>query len=710
MDTIFDPDTYLLDPSSGYDSNSFLSFSSFSDLSNPSWNDFAKDCKDPPARSDSDASSPGPIDPFEIVNASIEPPVSESDYGIFHAPGTKLSSIDERSGYLSHRSSGSLDSWGEPITPSLTTSFNQGYNSLTASSSSSAFAWDEAAPSLAGSSSYTPPAPAYRVASNPVIGANRHPRTIKNVTSMPALKEEDTMAPLFDPSEYLESLPIQVPQASGESDEGLVNEFDFVFGDYGLGAGASLPEGTLFDAFQHEPTAPIAMSHSHSHTGVFPQPSDLSYGNPPDLSSWMTGLPAAQDVVGLGHFVHPSALAPGFIDPSAVMSSTDEESSRPSSAPGLSGGEGSRGLLSVSNVHDAMTRSLSSEGLVPSRQAPLRDLFSYAPQQIPSGPPGPQPLYTSDPSPSYKSSAFPRSMPTSSRRAPANLSIQIHPPPQSTFVPSQFPPTPQSATFPTSMAAAQAAPVPMQRAGTNPLPRKSSGMPTTPVSAGLPPHLARAQAIVQQQEAHEQAQREAARREAASRRVGMAQASVMQQLPQTQQPLPLRRQQPAIMGWEGPSAQTGAMPVLTHTPLVTVHPPPASYMVTGTPISAQRVHPPPHPSTMPANRPIARLPSSPVKVRKTSSPGKPSPAKARSPSARKKNAPAPGGFSWGETTFINFTSKDAEKLLTGVAPSGSQSKRRREEEAAAALTVPGALGAPFVDDDRSRSKRSRSDE
>lgn len=34
--------------------------------------------------------------------------------------------------------------------------------------------------------------------------------------------------------------------------------------------------------------------------------------------------------------------------------------------------------------------------------------------------------------------------------------------------------------------------------------------------------------------------------------------------------------------------------------------------------------------------------------------------------------------------FINFTSKDANKLLSGVAPSGSSKRKREEEEAAAA--------------------------
>jgi hypothetical protein len=32
--------------------------------------------------------------------------------------------------------------------------------------------------------------------------------------------------------------------------------------------------------------------------------------------------------------------------------------------------------------------------------------------------------------------------------------------------------------------------------------------------------------------------------------------------------------------------------------------------------------------------------------------------------------------------FINFTSKDANKLLSGVAPSGSSKRKREEEEQA----------------------------
>lgn len=113
-------------------------------------------------------------------------------------------------------------------------------------------------------------------------------------------------------------------------------------------------------------------------------------------------------------------------------------------------------------------------------------------------------------------------------------------------------------------------------------------------------------------------------------------------------------------------------------------------------------------------RPMARLPSSPTKgSRKVTSPTK------RSPSGATKRRPVmqPGGFSWGEATFINFTPDDAEKLLTGVAPSGSQAKRKREEDAArgsGAMTMSmgmagGMMAGEYlaVDMDREGSKRSR---
>lgn len=337
-------------------------------------------------------------------------------------------------------------------------------------------------------------------------------------------------------------------------------------------------------------------------------------------------------------------------------------------------------------------------------------MFTYAPQQLHSGPAQPPPLFTTVPAGSVFTSNnpnFPRALPltpTQSRRTsssqynPHNLSIQIHQPNVSTYMPHSMPITPQSADFGNfqmmqSHPPPQHQPIIMTRAGTQPLPqtRKLS-------SAGIesrhpmPAHLVRAQAIVAMQEAKDEAQRVEMRRLSASRRVNMAEASVMQPVTAPTQIIH-PRPQPTIMGWEGPSAQTPHLPVLTTAPLVNphIHPPPALYQPSSHPSIQHRVHPPPHP------RPIANLPqfSTPTK-RKPSTP-------KRTPSSRKRTTPGAGGFSWGEATFINFTSEDAEKLLTGVAPSGSQSKRKREDG------MGGFLESSPVGD-RDSSKRSRSDE
>lgn len=141
-----------------------------------------------------------------------------------------------------------------------------------------------------------------------------------------------------------------------------------------------------------------------------------------------------------------------------------------------------------------------------------------------------------------------------------------------------------------------------------------------------------------------------------------------------------------------PGGHPVAQPIMTTQPLL-VHPPTsAGFTYTAPP--PHRIHPPPPSAGLPMtatasgtslsgyntgvsinNRPMARLPS--PKSRKVSSP-----SKQRSPSGKRRTQTAPGSFSWGEATFINFTSNDAEKLLSGVAPSGSQNKRKREEEQA----------------------------
>lgn len=405
-----------------------------------------------------------------------------------------------------------------------------------------------------------------------------------------------------------------------------------------------------------------------------------------------------------------------------------------------------------------------------------------------AGPPAPQPLYTTEPSPSFihmsqaqQQQHYPRSMPSSyaqqhpnvagpsqinggiRRPAAQKLAIEIQPTNFSTYAPhpSHQPLTPDSATYSSYQGQGQfqlhqqqyqppqhpvqpmqlqqpmqqqqqqqmlvPQPIPMARGASQPIPGASANrrhvtapVPPTTSSGKVPAHLLRAQAIVQMQEAKEEEQRQELRRQAASRRVGMAEASVMQpttppptahsRLPQHQ-----KQQQQQIMGWEGPSHPTGTFPVLTTAPLVTVHPPAATYYANpAASSSTHRVHPPPHPgNNLTQARPMARLPSgSPGKRRQVSAPTQSSPSNGAKPAKRspsggagRKKAPASGGaFSWGETTFINFTSEDAEKLLTGVAPSGSQSKRRRDEETGEGGSVEN------MGEEMDRSKRSRSGE
>jgi hypothetical protein len=365
--------------------------------------------------------------------------------------------------------------------------------------------------------------------------------------------------------------------------------------------------------------------------------------------------------------------------------------------------------------------SLTSDGFLPMRSAPPRDLFSYAPQQIPANPPAPAPLYTTAPQVYPLGPAHvPRVAPTpvaatpstlSQRRPSRNLTIQINSPTFPTYTPAAVAPalvqpvTPQPVIF--SQTAGSSSAIPMARAGTQPLPmtRKLSGMSNASMPNTTPPmgatHHVHGQPVGQIVNGMPQVQ--GLRRQAAVRRVSSADAPVMQSMSG------YTVQQPSIMGWAGqPVAVSpngaGAHSALTSAPLMTVHPPPMIYGAGAYGTSPHRVHPPPYPGTM---RPIARMPSSPARLgqRKASTA---SPSK-RPPSGKRRATPSGGGFSWGEATFINFTPDDAEKLLTGVAPSGSQSKRKREEDAAAAKAAAVAVAASAAVVSSSSSNGSSSD-
>jgi len=152
---------------------------------------------------------------------------------------------------------------------------------------------------------------------------------------MPALKEEDqipsTPSQWFDGTEIVES---STSQTHHGADEGLIDEFDWVFGDYGLG-NVVPTDSTIYAAFHSDHPTPVDEHFD---------PNEMYHQQPADMS-WLPG-PSTQDVADMNHFTFSS---PYTIDPTAVMATNgmDEESSRPSSAPGLNGGEGSGQLLSV---------------------------------------------------------------------------------------------------------------------------------------------------------------------------------------------------------------------------------------------------------------------------------------------------------------------------------------------------------------------------
>lgn len=196
----------------------------------------------------------------------------------------------------------------------------------------------------------------------------------------------------------------------------------------------------------------------------------------------------------------------------------------------------------------------------------------------------------------------------------------------------------------------------------------------------------------------------------------------------------------------GPTHGSGSG-LMTNTPLLNIHPPPNgsvpnphSRMVSSSAhIQPQPhiVHPPPQPLQPLAQqsqaRPIARMPSggpgrrqrvvtgasstSTASTATATAASKPkAPRAANGP--RKKAVPSGGVNMWGENTFVNYTPADGKKLLSGVAPSGSQNKRKRELDAAAAALAAGQghLSVPMlytassssIDSNDDRSKRSKS--
>lgn len=166
--------------------------------------------------------------------------------------------------------------------------------------------------------------------------------------------------------------------------------------------------------------------------------------------------------------------------------------------------------------------------------------------------------------------------------------------------------------------------------------------------------------------------------------------------PQQRLSASLQQISPAYLGPGPGKVSLAAPPTPSRRASMTSMPPAPSAM---SPTSASPASRAPFTSPQPRNR---RMPSTPAASVPPSSPSRGAPpSKSVSPTSGSRPAPAAptrrytpraGKRGSGAPMFINFTSKDANKLLSGVAPSGSSKRKREEEEQARHAKV--AKGSP----------------
>jgi hypothetical protein len=277
-----------LDPTTSDDS-SFLSFSSFADLTQPRYQqddyslpsssfgqvfdysqesgntkpNFTSSPTPPFTCSDVGSEFDYPQDPFSIITNAFSPLISSpnnGEFGIFHTPSKagplKLSGPSHQS----HRSTSSSSDWNSPVTPSLTYKSsvdslatlapeNDFYLPPSSHLPSPGYGWDDQAFGASSSTSAhnSPPSPSpYRVVSNPSLGT-RHPRVIKQIMSMPALKEEEQSqsASWFD--EFLHNDDAKVEDKLAEDLDWTLN-----FPEFNQGNNQTSTDGTIFQAFTEQ--------------------------------------------------------------------------------------------------------------------------------------------------------------------------------------------------------------------------------------------------------------------------------------------------------------------------------------------------------------------------------------------------------------------------------------------------------------------------
>lgn len=370
MASFFEPESYLFDPShldDDYPSNSssFISFSSFADLTKVSTSPFdiiaswdVPLMKKTPSTTSSTTSETE--QPFAIIDSAFELSTPKADVFCTDSP------------YRSSGSSSSSSTFESPTTPSRASidysvaSRSSVYSSAT-SSRQNFGSWDpdqeghyEFGPSSSGSTSYAPPINqvAHRATSNPSLGSA--PRTrpqLKHVTSMPSLKEEDgATSQWFDGTEQFsfdsQSLNMDNNAASQyiHPDDLLIEDLEWAFGEYGLGnmnEQLSNDSNNLYSLYTEDDSLPPSTASSNQQS-----------------STWVSEpLNETQDVGQdqMTPFDHSNVATFTTIDPMLMANSTYEEEPRPSTAPGLqvmseSYQSFSSGMLSVPLAAGMMTR------------------------------------------------------------------------------------------------------------------------------------------------------------------------------------------------------------------------------------------------------------------------------------------------------------------------------------------------------------------
>lgn len=350
--SFFETEFSLLDPSSQFDESNFLSFSSLIELCPPTLDSNNLNAKVVNSNRSSSISSPSLSEPSDVLNDDFQPSTPKcGQVGIFHTPPKSTNDYEECDLFTpEHTLSSPMDAFITPIksSKSSVSGYDQyGYitpaDSIFLSSTRSNFPWDDVSSNLSGATYQTPSVTprAMRVASNPTLDAPRNPRFVKQVVSMPLLKEE----PLNTESDWDNSKSFVMDEQQGMdvgfvSSRAPVNGFDNVFGGFNTGENGVNTAASIL-TFQSPESLDSSTQYTTNTVDIQSIPSSSS--SMPMLS-WQPQTSTMQDHVGLFPAIEisqPDTHVAGpigdfTINPKAVMCSNEGESLvRPSTAPGF---------------------------------------------------------------------------------------------------------------------------------------------------------------------------------------------------------------------------------------------------------------------------------------------------------------------------------------------------------------------------------------